>query len=49
MCGAAVYLDHHWILDVVVGVGYALVVFAVFRMLLAGPKDGFVSGRELAQ
>jgi hypothetical protein len=48
MCGAAVYLDHHWILDVVVGVGYALVVFAVFRILVKGPSGG-VPGQELAR
>jgi len=33
MVGAAVYLDHHWIIDVVVGIGYALVAFTVFRTL----------------
>ncbi len=31
MCCAAVYLDHHWILDVVLGVGYALVAFFLVR------------------
>lgn len=33
MVGAAVYLDHHWVIDVVVGIGYALVAFTVFRTL----------------
>ena len=28
MCGAAVYLDHHWIIDVVVGLAYTVVVVA---------------------
>lgn len=31
MCVAAVYLDHHWIFDVVVGLSYAAVVFAGIR------------------
>lgn len=35
MCAAAVYLDHHWIIDVILGLVYALVVYAgvtaVFR------------------
>jgi membrane-associated phospholipid phosphatase len=31
MCAAAVYLDHHWILDVVAGLGFAVVTFASFR------------------
>lgn len=28
MCSAAVYLDHHWIVDVLLGVSYGLVVYA---------------------
>jgi membrane-associated phospholipid phosphatase len=28
MCGAAVYLDHHWVVDVLVGLVYATLVFA---------------------
>jgi hypothetical protein len=28
MCAAAVYLDHHWLIDVLLGLGYALVVYA---------------------
>jgi len=31
MATAAVYLDHHWILDVIIGCGYALFVFGGFR------------------
>jgi membrane-associated phospholipid phosphatase len=31
MCVAAVYLDHHWVIDVLVGIGFALVAFAAFR------------------
>lgn len=28
MCSAAVYLDHHWIIDIVLGIGYTLAVYA---------------------
>jgi inositol phosphorylceramide synthase catalytic subunit len=39
MCFAAVYLDHHWIVDVVLGLLYALVVNAgVRRVLLSRPR-----------
>jgi len=31
MCFAAVYLDHHWVFDVVVGVLYTIVVYASVR------------------
>jgi membrane-associated phospholipid phosphatase len=35
MCFAAVYLDHHWLIDVIVGLGYGVGVYAamswVFR------------------
>ncbi len=34
MCAAAVYLDHHWVIDVVLGWMYALVTFLVFRKLI---------------
>lgn len=34
MCFAAVYLDHHWVFDVVVGSLYALVVSALVRRIL---------------
>jgi membrane-associated phospholipid phosphatase len=32
MCFGAVYLDHHWIIDVVAGVAYALATFCAFRL-----------------
>lgn len=35
MCAAAVYLDHHWIVDVIVGIVYAVVVFVLFRWIWA--------------
>jgi hypothetical protein len=31
MCFAAVYLDHHWVLDVIIGITYALLAFALVR------------------
>jgi membrane-associated phospholipid phosphatase len=31
MCAAAVYLDHHWVLDIVCGCLYTLVVFVAIR------------------
>jgi membrane-associated phospholipid phosphatase len=34
MCFSAVYLDHHWIIDVVVGSAYALVVFGALAALV---------------
>lgn len=33
MCGAAVYLDHHWVIDVLVGLTYGTVVYAAFVLL----------------
>jgi membrane-associated phospholipid phosphatase len=33
MAFAAVYLDHHWIVDVVLGVAYALVAFAIVHVV----------------
>lgn len=35
MCFAAVYLDHHWVVDVVIGIGYALAVFFAMRWIWA--------------
>lgn len=35
MCSAAVYLDHHWIIDVIVGVSYGLVVYASVGLVSA--------------
>jgi hypothetical protein len=34
MCCAAVYLDHHWITDLVMGWGYAVAVFYFLRWLI---------------
>lgn len=33
MCFAAVYLDHHWVVDIVVGLSYAVLVFALLRLV----------------
>jgi len=35
MCFAAVYLDHHWVFDVVVGSLYAVVISALIRRLFS--------------
>jgi hypothetical protein len=37
MCFAATYLDHHWVIDVVVGSAYALVVGVIMRCLVRSP------------
>ncbi len=34
MCFAAVYLDHHWVFDIVLGSAYTLVISALMRRLL---------------
>jgi membrane-associated phospholipid phosphatase len=34
MCFSAVYLDHHWVIDVVLGSGYALGAGAAMRSLI---------------
>ena len=31
MCFAAVYLDHHWIIDIVLGLVYAVLTFLFLR------------------
>ncbi len=31
MCFAAVYLDHHWVVDVLLGLGYCVIVYATVR------------------
>jgi membrane-associated phospholipid phosphatase len=31
MCFSAVYLDHHWVIDVVIGIGYCLVAAGAMR------------------
>lgn len=33
MVGAAIYLDHHWVTDVLLGITYAIVVATVFRRI----------------
>ena len=33
MCFAAVYLDHHWIFDVLLGLTYTVTVFAGVRFV----------------
>jgi membrane-associated phospholipid phosphatase len=43
MCTAAVYLDHHWIIDVVLGIVYTVAVFAGVMMVTrsrAAPREG---------
>jgi inositol phosphorylceramide synthase catalytic subunit len=35
MVFAAVYLDHHWVLDVIAGITYCLVAHAALRVLFA--------------
>ncbi len=44
MCVAAVYLDHHWVIDVVVGLGFTAVVFAVLRRF--GPRAAEATKRS---
>jgi len=34
MCGGAIYLDHHWMIDVVLGLAYGLATFALLRMAM---------------
>jgi membrane-associated phospholipid phosphatase len=34
MCGAAVYLDHHWMFDVLLGWSYAVIAFAAMRRIV---------------
>lgn len=38
MCFAAVYLDHHWIVDVLVGLAYTVVVFVAVRAFMRRRK-----------
>ena len=38
MCTAAVYLDHHWIVDVVAGLAITIAVFATARAFLGSPR-----------
>ncbi|MDB4927962.1 MAG: superfamily protein [Myxococcaceae bacterium] len=37
MCFAAVYLDHHWVIDVVVGLAYAAALLALVRRAFRPP------------
>jgi len=48
MACAAVYLDHHWILDVICGCAYALVVYALFRSFRIFASDDRGTGIESA-
>jgi membrane-associated phospholipid phosphatase len=38
MCFAAVYLDHHWVIDVVLGLGYGVAAWAIVGWALREPK-----------
>lgn len=46
MCVAAVYLDHHWIVDVVAGLAYGLAAVALVRRLW--PIPAIAEARKLA-
>jgi hypothetical protein len=58
MCFAAVYLDHHWVLDAVAGITYCLCVVAIARFLTRRPGraagegalalDGRSAGRDFS-
>jgi membrane-associated phospholipid phosphatase len=37
MCVAAVYLDHHWVIDVVVGLAYTAACAALVRLAFRRP------------
>jgi hypothetical protein len=43
MCFSAVYLDHHWIIDIIVGSIYALFAFISLRFLTSGLARGNAS------
>ena len=38
MCVAALYLDHHWMIDVVIGSAYAIAVNAAMRAVVSALK-----------
>ena len=38
MCFAAVYLDHHWIIDVLLGISYTLIVDRAVAKVLSAPR-----------
>jgi hypothetical protein len=44
MCFAAVYLDHHWIVDVILGVVYTLIVEVCVRAWFRSPSSGAENG-----
>lgn len=51
MCFSAVYLDHHWVVDILVGSGYALIVALAIRRVglaarRAAPGAGVVPAGE---
>lgn len=47
MCFSAVYLDHHWVIDVIVGIAYGVLVAAVMRRIWArAPQAAAILGRE---
>ena len=33
MCFSAIYLDHHWVVDALVGITYAIITFVALRMI----------------
>jgi hypothetical protein len=37
-CVAAVYLDHHWVLDIVVGLTYTVIIYSVMNRVIPTPK-----------
>ncbi len=49
MCCAAVYLDHHWIIDIIVGSGYALAVELGIRQFDKWRGVRAVAGRAVSQ
>ncbi|HLK36035.1 MAG TPA: phosphatase PAP2 family protein [Polyangiaceae bacterium] len=49
MCFAAVYLDHHWVLDVIAGVVYCLAVVAACRWVTRRPTQGEISSATASE
>jgi membrane-associated phospholipid phosphatase len=49
MCFSAVYLDHHWVLDVVVGTAYCLIVALAARALFRRAADPVCVTREVVR
>jgi hypothetical protein len=45
MCFSAVYLDHHWVIDVLLGSGYALGTGAFMRRLIPLPRPALLALR----